>query len=1381
MKTTLTREWDPGSSHPTRSSSSSPSESGEGLESQGYQCKIPEGQIKSADCGVKVGRVIENPVSLSYQKPAEPVKAQALTNTRTAIVAERTTARDNCPDRTTKATNTNPISSPMREGKCSENEGVAAQSHSVPTSSSHRNVFGGPSPESLPKNEKQESAEVPNPGPSPSRSPPLSKNQRKKERRKQNKQRNGPNGRTRAANGNAAVNASVTRTDQQAQGDRDAQKVIDAEQEAIEEEEKLKKQYLATVKKIGCRYVRYLGMILEEYWQGSYYSESMALHELVNQLVAAGLKISVSHNPDIILGVINADIEAPFHLLSYRVFPANADTPFYDQRITPDYMASVLRVRPRLWWTDGDQMILCDDGAEESPLWRNGSRFDLVTVPRSFAGEILPNGPTGDRNFLSDSLIRCLVKPHRTFSEMSFGSQVQSVLSSASRPTWAEWSFGALHDTLLAVNYENYLFFQDRCYYGDRRTKYDDTVVETLTGVRLGGWAVSFGMVKEANAAYIQPGMEQISAGVRQKWQEMDLSGYFRSEPEDPPGPPGAPEPPPEAPAAEGNNANPDRELIQEEEPEGPAADQGEPLLESMQRGVEGLVNQINLPEFEWPVIEIPEVPSLSFEQHPVVLVFQGVEKFNAIKKFLRKKASGLTEKLRKWMEQVMERPLHSWQACSDKWEEVKEELLARFQMPDLGVTLASILAVIQAIKILDALSQMTFEGCLEFMEKNYGVSKRVARQKLRRIRQQTIIIYMLVRRNQWEYIPLVLSSSNMVPSLTARTEVDMVLIDELPIQNKEQEFVPGPMVVTWQEYCESTDQGNVLFRNFWPSMGYDEDRVLIEIDPAADFTCGRFSEVYYGLYFMKARCYNKDYLPICLKKRIGREGVPYEYNAMRNFNRMLDASVFPRVSQSQEACLTLEEYMPYIENMPCGSRNKHIEYFQSMEGPIASKEPFTDHAFTKSDEVLAAPKGRGIINPPPSLFYELVVGVTSVKKAFKRKLLNKIYHKGEISVYLTYGADMTQQEKSEWMTKVMSSHRNTYCAYILVGGDDNLTLFDIKGRWCAWESDVTACDQSHNAGLIGVMCDVFSKMLASREWIKKLEASYRRPIKTKEMTVRFHEPQLHTGHPQTSVCNSVVVGFMACFLASLVLDLFSRKQLDFPEDEFSCRVMEEFLDARALELGMIWKNEIHSDPRWATFHKGCWIPSSQGHQWLPLPSCLWKASKIRTDQRISQKELLLRLAFNHYQRILNPSFSFVQVICSKQFDYIIDLALPGEGHQVTRFQNYLEKASGGFLRYVESLSQKNGEAGKIDAYTNRTEDWTPDAEEEFLLHRYGLGSEDLQHFIQIWDGGFGRLSSPFMLSAIFRDYMSNHREFASQVHYFLTDDLVSLESLSLL
>lgn len=531
----------------------------------------------------------------------------------------------------------------------------------------------------------------------------------------------------------------------------------------------------------------------------------------------------------------------------------------------------------------------------------------------------------------------------------------------------------------------------------------------------------------------------------------------------------------------------------------------------------------------------------------------------------------------------------------------------------------------------------------------------------------------------------------------------------------------------------------------------------------------------------MKARCYNKDYLPICVKKRIGREGVEFDVRSMRKFHRMIDKCVFPKVSQAQELCLTQEEYMPYVENMPTASRTKHLDYFASREGPIDSKEPEVDHVFTKSDEVLAAPKGRSIINPPPSLFYDLVVGVTSVKKAFKRKLFNKIYDRGEILICLTYGADMTQQEKSDWMTKVMSSHRKAYCAYVLVGGDDNLTLLDIRSRWYAWESDVTACDQSHNEGLISVMASVFSTMAAPREWIKKLTDSYYRPIKTKEMKIVFHLPQLHTGHPQTSVCNSVVVGLMACYLASVILELFSRHMLDFPDDETGCRAVEEVLDGRALELGMIWKNEIHSDPRWATFHKGCWIPSGSGHQWLPLPSCLWKASKIRTDQRISPKELLLRLAFNHYQRILNPSFSFVQVICSKQFEYIINMVLPGEGHSIDRFQSYMERASGGFLAYVQSLSQKNGEVGRIDENTNRTVDWSPDEEEVFLLHRYGLGSEDLQSFIQNWDGGFGQLSSPFILRAIFRDYMSNHKEYAAQVHSFLTDDLASVEALSLL
>jgi len=591
---------------------------------------------------------------------------------------------------------------------------VAAQGHSVQTPSSFRNAFGGPSPSSLPSAPKQEApvefkAEVPEPCPKAQHSKNdnsgvQSKNQKKKQRRKANKQRNGPNGRTRAANANVAINASVVRTDQENQGQRDAERELQVEAEALEEESKLQKLYVSAVKKIGCRHIRYLGLVLLDHWNGSYYSESVALHELVNQLLVAGLKITLSHNPDIILGVIEADIEAPFHLLSYRVFPGDWDTPFYDQRITSQYMTRVLTKCPRVWWTDGDQMVLCDDGAEQCPRWRNGKRFDIINVPRSFAGNLLPNAPTEERNFLSDDLIRVLIKPHRTFSEMSFGSQVQSVLSSVNRPTWAEWSPGALHDTLLAVNYENYMFFQDRCCYGDRRSKYDDVVVETLTGVRLGGWAVSFGMVKEVGDRYVQPGFERMAEEVQRQWDDFEMPDVFPfNRGDDGGGPEGGSSGEAEGPAP-GPQADqqPEREYIREDEPEQDQPEAETPLLEQIQNRVQEVVERIEASEVQWPVFEMPQVPSLNFEQHPIVYVFQGLDQFHKVRKFIKSKRKGIVETLRGWMEGIMEQPLESWTACVDKWSEVRDQLIERLQESEVGKQMVAILSFVQAIKILD-------------------------------------------------------------------------------------------------------------------------------------------------------------------------------------------------------------------------------------------------------------------------------------------------------------------------------------------------------------------------------------------------------------------------------------------------------------------------------------------------------------------------------------------------------------------------------------------------------------------------------------------------------------------------------------------------------
>jgi hypothetical protein len=313
-----------------------------------------------------------------------------------------------------------------------------------------------------------------------------------------------------------------------------------------------------------------------------------------------------------------------------------------------------------------------------------------------------------------------------------------------------------------------------------------------------------------------------------------------------------------------------------------------------------------------------------------------------------------------------------------------------------------------------------------------------------------------------------------------------------------------------------------------------------------------------------------------------------------------------------------------------------------------------------------------------------------------------------------------------------------------------------------AWESDVTACDQSHNKGLIKAMLISLRNMGSNEDWLAVLEESYVRPIKTKNYKIRFPKPQLHTGQSQTSMANTLVVGSIPMWL---------MHELPIEGWGGDLDVLRDHVEQNTKKLGMIWKVEAHENYLNATFHKGFWVKGTSGHVWLPLPSCLWKATKIRCDSPIPWEELMLRLAFNLYQRIINNNVSTVSLICTKMFHYIVNTHMPkivkryGQGSSmgdlglIMRIYEDDSSVFGAkFKKYVDiNYINKSGESIDTSAQTQRTE-WSRGQELDFFQHRYGCDDQDLVSLVSSdsnWDGEFGVFRSTFMLAAIQRDYGS--------------------------
>jgi hypothetical protein len=498
-------------------------------------------------------------------------------------------------------------------------------------------------------------------------------------------------------------------------------------------------------------------------------------------------------------------------------------------------------------------------------------------------------------------------------------------------------------------------------------------------------------------------------------------------------------------------------------------------------------------------------------------------------------------------------------------------------------------------------------------------------------------------------------------------------------------------------------------------------------------FNHGFISEVYYAVYFRPALCFTRACLPSVFITRLARPVPPVEGKSATWLRMFRVKCKWPQVEYENESPIVTEEvFCSYMTNMPAESRKKHLEHFrQRFSVAGVEKMPGSDSAFPKYDEVLWSCKPRLIINPPSELFYQLVLICTMLKRALKREFFTKVYCHDRTTIYFSYGADMTVAQKGDWFGRALDLVKCSIggiVACIVVGGDDNACLIGVNGHVFAWESDVTACDQSHNVILIDSFVNTTRDMGVPISSTTLLRESYDRPIRVGDIKITFKKPQLHTGHPQTSLANTFTVGQL-CMTMMAGFDYHNL--VDQLRDPDFHRDLAETLTEKAKLFGMIFKVQVHSNPWDLTFHKGHWLPTNDvrckyGAVWLPLPSSLWKATKIRTDSHISRKELLIRMAFNLYQRLIYPNHRIVRQYCLKLFRNIMKILDEHSPVDEANFGTYVELH---FKRYYERAKlNKAGEIDDQDPFMKLDEEpfWDEGASNAFLHSRYRLCESDL-------------------------------------------------------
>jgi len=1058
--------------------------------------------------------------------------------------------------------------------------------------------------------------------------------------------------------------------------------------------------YVKTLQNDGVLYRRNLGFYLLHHLEGrTYWSSSPVLLNLMQDLRLLGLKMEYNdYDPTIVLGTCPGWFHPEYLLLPAASPIQDGYTVFYDVTVLEGEYYSYLEPR-RCVYSDADQAIfaLADEGLKEVDR-KLHDRFIEVELTPNLVSKLVDKGRK-PRNAMIDTYLEQFLRGTKTYSELSFNSVVQSLLLHRDCPSYVRYFPNLVNDTLIYYYISNHTYWHNRVCDMPRDVQFDDRFIDSTTGVNFMGKSVSFNMMQKIWQDHFVP-----EINVKKAEFEAFKDSFSSPPPPSPPIPPRAPSgahPPPE------------------EDDDLPGV-----WTDDTSENSFALPPQIShfVLDLESSKKEDPENPFATlFDTFGEVRPDRDGSKVEApvVEEIVEDDFLPLELLVGEFCHGLSVRAIETLEDKILSMANDADGLMAYFAAGFTGFNPRWMPTTISMLMSNGRFAEIYWHCC------DRGRPDLV------------LTVYQASNLGDVSF-PLV-QSQMLVPSFD------------------DSYWTPTNMNVSWQETQDGAHSFEESFKEILAEHDYDSRRIRVQSATQLSFPTGNFSEVHYNVYLgRRAICYGQDYVGVALLKRLGRSGVPDVHPKVgpkyQAFVEEIAGNVIPLIRRGAQDIITKEEYMPYLENMPSASRNKHLQFLEKRVRPEYADMPKRDSAFVKFDEVLLSPKGRLIINPPPDLFYELVVMLTDAKKTLKGQMFHLWHSKEHLDIYFSYGADMNSTQKSTWFARahnMVSSSSKLICCF-LVGGDDNCCLWGSQRLGVrGFESDVTACDQSHNHLLISQFLRHLCAMGVDKKDLALLNSSYMRPLLVKNiLTIYFLFPQLHTGHPQTSFANTIVVGHVGAFIMSQVLD---PKFMDTNPTAAQC---EDKARGVAQTLGMIWKVQFHADALDITFHKGFWVSSpSKGYQWIPLPSCVWKMFKIRTASRVPRRALLERMAFNCYQRMITPNCHVVKRLASAQFEYLMNLLdLDPSPASVNKFVEGRYKAYYDRILHRKQISMDPEEAMSFDDYG----DWSLEDEDSFFERRYGVLPEPT---LGSWSGGIGVLNSHFLRTVVDRDFGCDNRK----------------------
>lgn len=451
----------------------------------------------------------------------------------------------------------------------------------------------------------------------------------------------------------------------------------------------------------------------------------------------------------------------------------------------------------------------------------------------------------------------------------------------------------------------------------------------------------------------------------------------------------------------------------------------------------------------------------------------------------------------------------------------------------------------------------------------------------------------------------------------------------------------------------------------------YDPKRLQVQFAPGWDWSLAAMSdlrpEVLYFVY------YGDTYVPNPQSKlwttvyRTGkpalepRPGAVHRYKQFWKKHRHVFATRVTDFRDDGGNSTTLENFLQTTAEMAPAQRRRRVEWVMQYICGFKKYTPGTYKFFTKLDEVVVLEassddcyyyeidsegnivngKARHIFNATDFEIFHNQGVITDLKKvakspcdyyfgipepySFPLELKNgRIFD----NVYLTYGADVDNQQESHWYTHA----HQTRGIHMIVGGDDNLTLFTLDGSFIECETDVSMCDQSHHAHFRDEQSATMRLMGLSEECVRLMHESYTCPasmfIKQELIvTLLYLSSQLKTGSGITSWANTFTVGkLMIYIIQTIVLALEKMGFRNVDAGYLKSHIEEE---AAALGMKLKVKTYVDFDIPMGTYHKRYFVWSEQASMYTscPLPgSTLKKLFKVRANNPIK---------FSTYERIL--------------------------------------------------------------------------------------------------------------------------------------------------